>query len=47
MDRPGRSVPAATTSQADLPEFGGVLETAADLLTCPGNADRDPRVPGP
>jgi hypothetical protein len=42
MDQPARSVPASATTQADLLNLVGLLETAA-LLTCPPNADRDPR----
>jgi hypothetical protein len=46
MDQPARSVPASATAQADLLNLVGLLETAA-LITCPTNADRDPRVSGP
>lgn len=45
MDRPARSVTASATTQADLLNLVGLLETVA-LLTCPTDANRDPRVPG-
>ncbi|GGT88351.1 hypothetical protein [Actinomadura citrea] len=46
MDQPARSVPASAGAQADLLNLGRLLEAAA-LLTCPTNADRDPRGPAP